>query len=270
MAFGSIKDLTILGELLDKDVAPGELINYINENAIKDFIISGNQLYLTQAHDYISNIQNGIIKLEDLSRTHPHLAPEVSEVVQLVGNEIEKNEEIAEKVIAGDYTSQNDLLPGGPGHIDHNKLQLALGNLENKLHDSSLNSMHHLMDTTNNIRSFLLIIPFLAASLSLYLSYAYWQNYIRPINKIIEAIKNNTGGNYNIVNGDFKKNEVGILAAAYNDMVQTINFERESLKEQNLQLTAQQEELTAQNEEINAQQREIAATLEKVKEGAKC
>lgn len=237
-----------------------DFLNY--ENAIKDFIISGNQLYLTQAHDYMSNIQNGIIKLEDLARTHPHLAPEVSEVVRLVGNEIEKNEEIAEKVIAGDYASQDDLLPGGPGHIDHNKLQLALGALKNKLHDSSLGSMQHLMDTVNNTRSFLIIIPFLAVFLSLYLSYAYWQNYIKPINKIIEAIKSNTDGHYNTVHGNFRKNEVGILAAAYNDNVQTINLERESLKEQNLQLTAQQEELTAQNEEINAQQEEIAATLE--------
>ncbi|ABO50084.1 GAF sensor hybrid histidine kinase [Desulforamulus reducens MI-1] len=234
----------------------------MQRNSINQYIVSKDLAALDTYREYHLKAEKDITHLKDFTNKFPEISTEIEAAIMESRQQNKALNEIVNQAVF-EGVQDSKILFSNSRHQDDEFL-FALNNLQNKTQNIIRNSLNKMVQQSEDLHQFNYLLLILSLPLGVILGYVLSKRYTNPIRKLIKATAKDENGNYKTIHGVLPKDEVGILATAFNDMVITINNEHSLLKEQNLKLLSQQEEMSAQNEEIRAQQEELSAILDQV------
>ncbi len=121
-----------------------------------------------------------------------------------------------------------------------------------------------LIQTQTTLRNLVIATAAVAVFLALFLGITITRSITRPVSRLSEVTKKITAGDLTQRAEVTSKDELGELAASFNQMTESLQKSRGEIQEKNQELEAMNEELRVSNEELQATEEELRASNEEL------
>lgn len=247
-----VRNVNLVDELISiqKDVT-ADLHNYLllkNNTFVNQMVIDNEHFYETY-----EELKSTIKKEQDL-----YLLEEI-----LDGNR--RYDEFAQKVIEGfikmdqDQISKNTRFANGEFVVFSNIAE-QLKESQNLEMSSTRDGLNNLAKTTNIMIVGLSVIALIISGL---IAYYISRSITRPVRLMTSSLEHVADGDLQIEKLKIKnRDEIGIMANAFNKMTDDLRFVVSSMSKSAVQLAAQSEELSASSEQSTASSQMVASSAE--------